>query len=560
MAAVSFAMPLLALGFAFLISSKEKVREKESFANKASPSSSVAASSASYSNTQKAEEDYVKQQQQQPQHYSLTGDPINMTDFKHQNQVPFYGAKMKGQVYGVDKAESILDNMVGAGSQTISKQEQAPLFDPTDNAQWANGTPNYSDFFQSRVNEPLAKNNTKPFETMSVGPGLNHGFSVKGSGGFNSGMEARESYMPKSVDDLRVATNPKVEYSLDDHQGPSYSHVQNLGIIGRVEKNRPDTFFAESPDMWFTTVNTEKKPMYRSEQQVNETARNLQSTSYAGNAGPGNKKASYAPQTFKQSTRTNLMTTETGPSVAINKGPSATADSLKSYKLHQNNRTSTKQPETFGSGFTNAIGAVVAPLMDVLNLTRRNDYGENVRLYGDAGTTVPRHFNANKYDKPKVTIKETTLYTPRLGATQLPTKQQPDVFKNNDLSENQRSTTGATNYMGTCGSAYGAESYSAAYNQHNNDLKEPLTFSRINHGNMQIYNEPQFNISMAKADNDRENNRMWVPTSLPREGISKVMINETRRPQSYQEPDRMESSLLKAFRENPYTQSLSSVA
>ena len=53
--------------------------------------------------------------------YSLTGNYIDSKEFKHNNMVPFYGGKIKGQVYGEDKAETILDNMIGSGSQVIKK-------------------------------------------------------------------------------------------------------------------------------------------------------------------------------------------------------------------------------------------------------------------------------------------------------------------------------------------------------------------------------------------------------------------------------------------------------
>ena len=55
------------------------------------------------------------------------------------------------QTYNVNNnAETILDNYVGNGSQIIKKIEQAPLFKPQENIQWAYGMPDMSDFYQSR--------------------------------------------------------------------------------------------------------------------------------------------------------------------------------------------------------------------------------------------------------------------------------------------------------------------------------------------------------------------------------------------------------------------------
>jgi hypothetical protein len=70
------------------------------------------------------------------QNYSLTGNAIDTDKFKHNNMVPFFGAKIKGAPVDMNSSESFLDNMQGSGSQHIKKQEQAPLFQPL---QW--GTP-----------------------------------------------------------------------------------------------------------------------------------------------------------------------------------------------------------------------------------------------------------------------------------------------------------------------------------------------------------------------------------------------------------------------------------
>ena len=84
--------------------------------------------------------------------FSLSGNYMDSQEFKHNNMVPFNGGKPKGQIYNNNNAEAVLDNYIGSGSQTIKKIEQAPLFKPQDNVQWAYGAPNMSDYMQSRVN------------------------------------------------------------------------------------------------------------------------------------------------------------------------------------------------------------------------------------------------------------------------------------------------------------------------------------------------------------------------------------------------------------------------
>jgi hypothetical protein len=69
--------------------------------------------------------------------FSLTGDYLESAQFKHNNMIPFNGGKVKGNTYDINIAESVLDNMIGSGSQVMKKIEQAPLFKPEDNMQWA---------------------------------------------------------------------------------------------------------------------------------------------------------------------------------------------------------------------------------------------------------------------------------------------------------------------------------------------------------------------------------------------------------------------------------------
>lgn len=494
--------------------------------------------------------------------YSLTGDYISKTEFKHNNMIPFYGGKIKGQVYNNDNAETILDNMIGSGSQVIKKIEQAPLFKPQENVQWAFGAPNNSDFYQSRVNPGAKISNVKPFETEYVGPGLNQGYTTQGSGGYNSGMESRDSWLPKTVDEMRVATNPKMEYTLENHQGPSYSHVQNVGIIGKVEKYNPDTFFIQTQDRWLTTTGQEKGQMLRPIEEVHSTTRATTTQSYTGVAGPADRVANYVPGSYEESRRNVLPMCDVGPSTAMNKGDHTDKDNaLRSHTNYVNNRATVRQPDTMRSGFSRAIGAVIAPLMDAFNPTRREEYSGNYRIYGDAGSHVPDSYVLNPNDVAPTTIKETTLYTPR---SYIGRQIEGGGYQTNEQTpiSNQRDTTNCS-YIGDAGGSatgWGEMSYASAYAQHNNESKEKSVVSRTNHGNTNIYNQ-QMNVNVARIDSDRDNTRMWVPTNMPNMPMSKETYGKIRAPQYYNQCigcDRISPDILNAFKENPYTHSLTS--
>ena len=495
--------------------------------------------------------------------YSLTGNYLDSKEFKHNNMVPFYGGKIKGQVYDMNIAETLLDNMAGTGSQVIKKIEQAPLFKPQDNVQWANGAPNMSDFYQSRVNPAMNNAMVKPFESEHVGPGLNQGYTTTGSGGYNSGMESRDSWLPKTVDELRVETNPKMEYSLDNHQGPSYSHIQNVGILGKVEKYHPDTFFINSQDRWLTTTGQEKGQTLHPVQEDRYTTRSNTSQSYSGVAASTQKNASYTPSSYTDPKRPVLEAFDVTSSAAMGRGPGTDKDTfLKSHTNYSNNRSTVRQEDSFRSSFSGAIGAVIAPIMDAFRPTRKEEYGSNIRVYGDAGSRVPESYIQNPGDRPVTTIKQTTLYAPDsyIGNQ----ASMGHVVHNQQAIANQRDTT-LSSYTGSVGgngaARQGEMLVDANYRQHNNDKLEKMQVSYTPQGGTQIYNQ-QMNVNVARVDSDRDNPRMWVPqaTTISQMPMSVENYGKITSRQVYDENKigcgRIQPSLLDSFRQNPYTHSL----
>lgn len=488
--------------------------------------------------------------------YSLSGNYVNSKAFTHNNMVPFDGGKIKGYTYDVNLAETILDNMAGTGSQVVKKIEQAPLFKPEKNMNWAHGMPNYTDFMQSRVAPGMRNNNVKPFESETVGPGLNQGYTTTGSGGFNSGMESRDSWLPKTVDELRIATNPKLEYDLNGHQGPSYSHVTNVGIIGRVEKNQPDRFYINSQDRWLTTTGAEKGETLRPIQEMGILRRNSNEINYSGPAGNAERGAGYAPQEHEESKRREpeIKTILTGATPG--KGSNLSYPTLKTYTNYNNHRSTVREVESFGSGFSHAIGAAIAPLMDILRPSRKEEVSENVRVYGTSGTAVPSNYVNNPFDTTATTIKETTLYSPHFFVDNQKEGQYVNTYKPMDLT--QRNTSSVENYGGVGRNAQGNMIYDAAYNQHNNDIKSQTIYNTPNMGGTQMFNQ-QMNISCSKSDTNCLDNRFFTPSSIIPLPPAKEQYGNVGPPQQLNQQIEMQRNtpdILNAFRENPYTHSL----
>ena len=495
--------------------------------------------------------------------YSLTGDYMNSSQFKHNNMVPFNGGKPHGQIYNNNNAETILDNYAGTGSQIIKKIEQAPLFKPQENIQWTNGAPNMSDFYQSRVNPGIKNNMVKPFESIQVGPGLDKGYSTNGSGGFNSGMEARDQWLPKTVDELRVATNPKEEYSLANHQGPAQAAITNVGILGKVEKYRPDTFFINSQDRWLTTTGAEKAQRVVADEVLKVSHRNETTTQLTGTPNAVLKTASYVPRNHEASKRIQLDAQQVGPSNAAGSGSHIDGEEfLKSHTNYTNSRSVNKQQQTFGSGFSNAIGAVIAPIMDVLKPARKEEYVCNMRIYGNTIGEVPGNYVLTQGDIPNTTVKETTLYKPNGYVGNQINGGAYEVTDQQAIT-NQRDTTGELCQMNPIGSKYGSRNYEADYRQTNNESKEKSIVGRTNPGNISTFNS-QMNVSYSKLDSDRDNNRMWAPSAVIPSGPSVRTYGKAHMPslsdQCTTGCERINPDILDNLKKNPYVFPFNSVA
>jgi hypothetical protein len=491
--------------------------------------------------------------------YSLTGNFLNSEQFKHNNMVPFNGGKLKGKLYDDNITESILDNMVGSGSQTIKKIEQAPLFKPQENVQWAYGMPDMSDFYQSRVNPAMRNNMVKPFQSISVAPGLDKGYTAEGSGGFNSSMEVRDMWLPKTVDELRIATNPKEEFSLLNHEGPAESVVKNVGKIGIVEKYSPDTFFIQTQDRWLTTTGQEKQGRMIAEEIQKSSHRNDVTQYYGGAPSSTLKTASYVPKIYEEPKNIALPSKDVAPSSASGKGPITDGENfIKSHTNIVNNRATIPHQNIFGSGFSRAIGAAIAPIMDVLKPSRKEEYSCNIRTYGNLSGEVPANYFINPADVPNTTIRETTMYTPHGNIG----NQIDGAYMVNEQQsiQNQRDSTNCSTLGNAGGSAsrYGNRQYDADYRQTNNIVKEKTIVARTNQGNAQLFN-PNINATISKSDQDRENNRMWAPEAVIPNGPSVQTYGKMNMPQYNNECyscERIQPDLLNAFRENPYTHSL----
>lgn len=501
---------------------------------------------------------------------SLTGNKVQKKDIKFNNMVPFFGSKVTQRTSKYQGNESILDSYTGTGSQVTHKKEQAPLFAPHENLHYAHGMPNHTDFIKSRMNPSMKMNNTKPWEEIQVGPGLNKGFGIEGSGGFNSGMENREAWRDKTVDQLRTKTNPKLTFGLGNHEGPALAPVTNRGIEGKIEKHAPDTFYLNTPDRWFTTVGQEKAQRSRAEILLQEENRPSTTREYFGAATADQNGASSggrATEKYRRSTRPELSPDCKYMGPAHNLSYANSWKNMKQnygksgYKSYPNARTTTKQAREFGivSGW---LKAAAAPILDILRPSRKENVIGNARPTGNVsgawGVNQTRVWNPA--DRTKTTIREQTEITHDIAQ---PFRKHEGGYATTEYQpiDNQRQTTNVS-YVGNSSATQGSLKgpvYNAAYNATINPNKEQTLHSKMNAGVEPLFNSSQ-NIQVRRFDNT---NPAQGLCNMPKESgnISTFgeMSGRNTREQAG-EANRNNPQMLSAFNNNPFTKPLNSVA
>ena len=489
---------------------------------------------------------------------SLTGESIRPGDIKHNNMQPFFGSSITQSTKGY---EGVLDNYTGAGSQNIEKKSQAPMFKPQKDMQWQNGMPSTTDYMQERMRNVVTSkmNNAKPWEEIQVGPGLNKINGKKGSGGFNSALEARDRWQPKTVDQLRTKNNPKMSYK---GQVLGAKGIGERANIGDMEKNRPDTFYIQSADRWLTTTGAGgEKQTSRAENILRDVNRiNQVKEHFGGGANEG--QATYQPGHIQPSTRPTLDAPIKHISNATVKNgwkASSNSDYGKSgFSSLANARSLTGNNERMGGAFHATLTALAAPITDVLRPTRKQNVIGNARGAGNAKSGVTeknRVWNPN--DRPKTTIKEQTENTHSnkpggwaIDAGHTTNPHQP-VY-------GQRDTTTCPfvgNPSATESTGAGYPTYNSAYSAQQNYNKEQISkVDRYNIGNHNIMNN---SMNLTTYSNKMSAPGVMRP-EMPKSSSGMAVLGKysNRNVRETSQCGRQSGDLLTPFAKNPYTHSL----
>ena len=501
---------------------------------------------------------------------SLSGQSVPIDYFRHNNMQPFFGSKShtgSNEVY-----DQILDNYQGSGSHYINKSEPPPFFEPNVNYQYPNGAPNQTEFIKSRINPSLRMANVKPFEEIKVGPGLGLGQDEQTNLGYNNGMWSRDLWKERTVDELRAVTNQKPsEMTNDGLEGPAYSMIKKRGEHGVQEKNKVDTTAEITHDYSFTNVGVDtgaglryKGPTLRNIENDKLTSRAINSQSYSGAASfAGGGNSQYVTGTYCEP---HTQTLDAYPMIApsaVNKVFTNNNDySATSYQSYTNNRVlNTNGPVDNYVGIVGSfIGASVAPILDALKPSRKEDIIQSMRPYPNIKPAVSSTYVFNPNDKPAPTIRENTGSA--LNHMQVNRQFNGGGYTTTPypVYHNERDSTSDFFYSGV-GSANERgrlpRSYDAEYRQRNNDIKTSTIDGRMSVGNMKLHNSDVNVRTNSYLEQMVENNR---PTqgkfsSQPPSSAHMGNLQGSSNLQLYsgQQLDRNNGDVLAQLKKNPFT-------
>ena len=364
----------------------------------------------------------------------LSGEVVDKTSFQHNNMVPFYGGRIKQNVD--DKSNSAtLESFTGVINDYKSKCEVPSFFDKKTDVNNPYGARNMNDFYQDRIVAPRVMNNVTPIPKIYVGPGINKGYSAEPTGGFQQ-TDYLDCIMPKSVDELRVKTNPKVSYAARTLDGVK---AKLPGKAGKVSKNRVETFWEQTPDQYLVTTGANLKESMIPEYLDKQTNRQETSKEYKGTAIYQNGKGRTLEAGVQKTSRHAYKEYGVRNASLVEYGPGSKDDYGKSKIIVYSNERDLTTTKVYQGNVTSMIKAIVAPLQDMLKITRKEGAVDNPRHFGNMAPQFPDKPTVHDpNDVARTTIKETTLTEVALGnlkGSEKPTVHDPDHIARTTIKE-----------------------------------------------------------------------------------------------------------------------------
>ena len=400
---------------------------------------------------------------------------------------------------------------------------------------------------QSRYDNGFLKSNELPFVQEQVAP-------IDSMSNFN--REIGQTIADrKNIDNLRTLNNQKTSYDGRLNAGKGFDH---RGKEGEVYKHTPETFYDNNPDKWFVTNGAFLAKSERPEEIMQDTNRQFFNKGEFGPAAPTVQGNGELRGNYKKTLRQQL-----GSDTTRNAGsdvPLLNNDMVQQgYRAAPNERQVTGL-RTYDSNIKTEVGSQIVGLQDEMRSTKKQttiDSANNGYLGNNVDATTQR-----QYDSVRVTKKQTTIDSANNGY--LGNNIGAMTTKPYEAPEWTTKDSTHFEYTGAAGASTLGNMDNINYmNAETNPTKEIIAQGRApTLSNTKIANGMDtINMDIKKLDVDYMNHRLngvdKVYGEIPQDNTCQITSTKDRLEDS-SIANRLDPTMLDPFKDNPYTQSLSS--
>ena len=364
----------------------------------------------------------------------LSGSSIKKEGF-HDNMVPFIKNKNQQNLNFNTYSNTLGRHTGNDETYRPKKVEVKSFFDLTPNNSFVYGSPAFTETVGSDRYVPSQKRQgEKPFQDIRVGPGLAAGFTAEPVGGLNQ-ANARDYIMPKSIDETRVLTNPKLTF-----EGRIIAGLKSgqRGLQAKPVKHRPERYYNSTPERG-NLSSAVKASQLREKYYMKPTQKQNQKP-YFGVLGQSENLKPRKEGAYRKSTKNNYMNPT--PRNAYREDAwlfndssieSGVGDYGKNSIENKPNERDTTQDRVHMNNLTIAVKKLITPLVDFFRRTRKENFIGNIRPDGNMSAAMPSKITVyDPTDIARTTIKEQNIDNDYIG--QLTGSQKGTIYDPDDIA------------------------------------------------------------------------------------------------------------------------------
>tara|TARA_B100000214_G_scaffold363714_1_gene329536 strand:+ start:1704 stop:3440 length:1737 start_codon:yes stop_codon:yes gene_type:complete len=480
-----------------------------------------------------------------------SGETIDSEDFLRNDQGITSQPYFKKAPNPIDFNDTrSLDRHQGDNRLRESKREQGQMFplERNDNVfgnQFGEYIGDKSRYLESRV-----KKNELPFEQEKVS-------HIDTKSNINS--EIKQMIADKTnIDLLRTKTNQQKTYEGRIISGKNIN--ENRGNMGEFRKYDPDKFYENSPERYFTTTGAILKERGNPEHLLKDTYRSSLNKQELGGASANYTKGEKRSK-YKKPLKIQLQN-DTNRNVGADQFSGDADFSRKGYRALPNEREVTSERTYEGNLSTDVGNHTVGILDDIKGTIKETTI--NPANNGYMGNTTVNTTQGIQ-DGVRVTKKQTTIDSANNGYMSGGFNKLTMGNEDQKVTIKESTLRGYTGVAGSQG--YGRDMLKDNYmNAETNPNKEVIAQGRMpTLSNTKVVNGGEhMNMEIKKIDSDYMNQSENKLSKVYSTNIDKESIELTTMKNKLEDSelmsDRIDKDLLNPFKNNPYTQSLSSFA